>query len=269
MGKVEINSKFLLVLFAFASLIFVFNPVFAEHYENKHGTSYNQVGNSVTITASVNNPTNQTAHASIEFAFENVEGNNYWDTKQHFGEATANKSYGTHQDYFVDDVGRFFITIIEKIDGKIIETSKTDYIVYKESSDAALNGCSPDHELVVKPDYSQAVCVFDKSVIKLLQRGWIAKTIFSDERILEYYKTLPEVKAFYAKYNDAQASVREDHISYFAGSDDDTLMRMNVFFDENQTLDHIDTHCYFQKIHQYEIPQEDIVNKLEKYDCKK
>lgn len=39
--------------------------------------------------------------------------------------------------------------------------------------------------------------------------------------------------AFYAKYNDAQTSVREDHISYFAGSDDDALMRMNIFFDEN------------------------------------
>jgi len=77
------------------------------------------------------------------------------------------------------------------------------------------------------------------------------------------------VAAFYAKYNDAQDSVREDHISYFAGSDDAALMRMNVFFDENQILDHIDTHCYFQKIHQYEISQEDIVNILEKYDCKK
>jgi len=83
------------------------------------------------------------------------------------------------------------------------------------------------------------------------------------------FKDLPEVVAFYAKYDNAQASVREDHISYFAGSDDTALMRMNVFFDENQTLVHIDAHCYFQKVHQYEIPQEDIIYKLEKYDCKK
>lgn len=87
--------------------------------------------------------------------------------------------------------------------------------------------------------------------------------------LIERYKDKPEVVAFYAKYDDVQASVREDHVSYFAGSDNDALMRMNIFFDENQTITEIDTHCYFQKVHQYEISQEDIVNIFEKYDCKK
>ena len=80
---------------------------------------------------------------------------------------------------------------------------------------------------------------------------------------------MPEVIAFYAKYNNAQASVRDNHISYFAGNEDGFLMRMNMFFDKNHTLDHMDLHCYFQKAHQFEVPQEDIVNRLEKYDCQK
>jgi hypothetical protein len=86
---------------------------------------------------------------------------------------------------------------------------------------------------------------------------------------LEDIKNHPAVKAFYAKYEDANESVRKDHISYFAGSEDDLHVRMNLFFDENYELDHIDFHCYFQREHQFEFPQEDITSKLEKYECKK
>ncbi|MFB5620824.1 MAG: hypothetical protein ACE5RC_06820, partial [Nitrosopumilus sp.] len=136
----------------FFALFFMITPVFAEHYETKHATSYGQVGNPITISDSVKNPTNQTVNASIEFIFENIEGNNYWDTKQHSGEVAVNKSFGTHQAYFIDDVGRFFISIIKKIDGNVVETSKTDFIVFEEYSGASSNGCAADHELVVKPD---------------------------------------------------------------------------------------------------------------------
>lgn len=91
---------------------------------------------------------------------------------------------------------------------------------------------------------------------------------FNDHSPLDDYKEMPEVMAFFAKYNDdAQVSVRADHISYFAGSDDGFRMRMNVFFDENQMLHHIDTHCYFKRVHQFEIAQEDIVSSFEKYEC--
>ncbi len=89
------------------------------------------------------------------------------------------------------------------------------------------------------------------------------------ESLLMRYQDMPEVTAFYAKYNDTQVSVREDHISYFTGSDDSSLMRMNIFFNKNHILDHMDLHCYYQKVHQFEVPQEDIVNKLENYDCQK
>ena len=262
------RSREILGISVVFALFFMITPVFAEHYETKHGTSYDQVGNPITINTSVKNPTNQTVNASIEFVFENIEGNNYWDTKQRSGEATVNKSFGTHQDYFIGDVGRFFISIIKKIDGNVVETSKTDFIIFEEYSNAALSGCAADHELVVKPDYSQAVCIFDESVIQLVQRGWIAKTIFSDEWLLEYYKTLPVV-AFHAKYNDVQVSVRDDHVSYFAGSDEDFKIRMNLYFDENSRIYDMELHCYHQNEHQYEIPSEDIVSKLEKYDCRK
>jgi len=87
--------------------------------------------------------------------------------------------------------------------------------------------------------------------------------------LIERYKDQPEVVAFYAKYHDANVSVRDDHVSYFAGSEDDLLVRMNMFFDENYELDHIDFHCYFQSEHQFELAQEDIATKLAKYECKK
>jgi hypothetical protein len=87
--------------------------------------------------------------------------------------------------------------------------------------------------------------------------------------LIDRYKDKPEVVAFYEKYEDANVSIRDDHVSYFAGSEDDFHVRMNMFFDENFELDHIDFHCYFQNEHQFEFPEEDIVSKLERYDCGK
>ena len=90
-----------------------------------------------------------------------------------------------------------------------------------------------------------------------------------DEKILNQFKNLPEVKAFYAKYEDANESVREDHVSYFTGSEDDILIRMNLYFDKTYELDHIDFHCYYQRTHLVEVSQEDIVYFLENRDCVK
>ncbi|EIJ65731.1 hypothetical protein BD31_I0814 [Candidatus Nitrosopumilus salaria BD31] len=162
----------------FVFMLFFMPSVFAESIEDKYGTFYGQVGNPVSIHASVNNPNNYSTTASIEYVFENVDGNNYWDAKKHSGDVSVGKSFGAHQDYFLDDVGRFFILIVGKVNGEIVETSKSEYILFEEYSDAALDGCAPEHELVVKPDYSKAVCVFDESVIKLVKRGWVAKNHF-------------------------------------------------------------------------------------------
>ena len=168
-----------LAFVAVFALFFVTTPVFAEIHDDKHSIAFVQAGDAISIGKSVKNPTNQTVNASIEFVFENIVGNNYWDTKQHSGMATANKSFTTHQDYFIDDVGRFFISIVSKIDGNVIKTSKTDFIVFEEYSDAALNGCDVSHKMLIKPDYSKAVCVFDDSIGKLLERGWVGPTTAS------------------------------------------------------------------------------------------
>ena len=45
-------------------------------------------------------------------------------------------------------------------------------IVYGGDSKASLNGGGPDMKIVIKPDYSKAVCVFDY-VEKFGQRGWV------------------------------------------------------------------------------------------------
>ena len=105
------------------------------------------------------------------------------------------------------------------------------------------------------PDYTQA-------------REDFAETQARNSELIERFESLPEVNAFYAKYDDANVSVREDHLSYFSGREDDLLVRMNLFFEENYELHHIDFHCYYQNTHLVEIAQEDIVYHLENRDCK-
>ncbi len=132
----------------------------------------------------------------------------------------------------------------------------------------------------------KAICATGYTLDKLIQIGWakshtaISSATISKagDGIRDYYpegtqliqrfQDMPEVISFYAKYEDANVSVRDDHVSYFAGHEDDWHVRMNMYFDENYELDHIDFHCYFQKEHQFEMAQEDIVSKLEKYGCK-
>ena len=89
-----------------------------------------------------------------------------------------------------------------------------------------------------------------------------------EHKVIELFKNTPEVKAFHLQYEDAQTSLRDDHISYFSGSEDGYLVRMNLYFDENYALENMDFHCYHQKVHQFELPQENMTSKIEKYDCK-
>ena len=131
--------------------------------------------------------------------------------------------------------------------------------------------CKNEDHLLVERINGKLACVYLNTAEKLDWKSTDSDIIILSQSVKESllfsYQDLPEVVVFYEKYDDAQASVRDDHISYFAGSDDGSLMRMNVFFDKNHTLDHVDLHCYFQKTHQFEIPQEDILSKLERYDC--
>ena len=88
-----------------------------------------------------------------------------------------------------------------------------------------------------------------------------------NETLLELYKDTPEVIAFYAKYEGTQVSVRDDHVSYFAGNEDDYRVRMNLEFDENYEIDNIEFHCYVQREHQTEVPQTFILKFLKDWTC--
>ena len=91
--------------------------------------------------------------------------------------------------------------------------------------------------------------------------------IILEKRIIELYKDTPEVIAFYAKYDDTQVSVRDDHVSYFAGNEDDFRVRMNLEFDENYEIENIEFHCYVQREHQTEVPQTFILKFLKDWTC--
>jgi hypothetical protein len=88
-------------------------------------------------------------------------------------------------------------------------------------------------------------------------------------KLIEQFQDKPEVVAFYSKYEDANVSVRDDHVSYFAGNEDDFLVRMNFYFDQNYELDYIDFNCYVDREPQTEVAEHFILKYLEEYDCKK
>ncbi|MCV0371935.1 MAG: hypothetical protein K5793_00040 [Nitrosarchaeum sp.] len=126
--------------------------------------------------------------------------------------------------------------------------------------------CNEGLILLQKYDGSPA-CVELQSISKLIKRGW-TDTKYDKNEMTQMFQNSPEAREFYAVYDGAEKSVREDHVSYFAGSEDGYMARMNMFFDENHALDHIDFHCYFQNTHRFELAQEDIPFQLARHDCK-
>ena len=88
-----------------------------------------------------------------------------------------------------------------------------------------------------------------------------------EETLLELYKDTPEVVAFYAKYDDADVSIRDDHLSYFAGNEDDFRVRMNLYFDENYELDHMEFNCYVDRVPQTEVAETFILRYLKDWTC--
>ena len=148
--------------------------IVSDRSEDDDGTGYSEVGTVVSLNTRVQNPHDYQVDASIEYVFENVEGDNFWENKKHTGTASANGAYGTHQKYFMQNPGKFYIHMIYSLNGEITQDSGThEFIVFEKYSDAALNGCFPDREIIGKPDYSLAVYVFPESVDKLIQRGWV------------------------------------------------------------------------------------------------
>ena len=130
--------------------------------------------------------------------------------------------------------------------------------------------CKENLILVEKYDGFPA-CVKPETERRLTERGWIkndAEPSYHLSSLSERFKNIPGVVAIYEMYDDVQVSVRDDHVSYFSGSDEGYFVIMNLFFDEDNEMVNIDFHCYFQRVHQFELPQEYIEQKIVKYDCK-
>ncbi|MCV0413222.1 hypothetical protein [Nitrosarchaeum sp.] len=132
--------------------------------------------------------------------------------------------------------------------------------------------CKISTHYLVKRNNDKLACIDLNTAKKLDLKPIDSNVMFLDSDMKESlsvrYKNQPEVVAFYATYPDTIEEVRDDHISYVAGSDDGFKVRMKLFFDDKHNLDHIEFHCYYQKIHQLELAQEDLATKLEKYNCK-
>jgi hypothetical protein len=87
------------------------------------------------------------------------------------------------------------------------------------------------------------------------------------EEMIESFSDIPEVVTFYEKYEGVNVSVRDDHVSYFAGKESGFQSRMNLHYDEKNELIHMRFYCFNEGSVQYEVPQEDIMHYLENKDC--
>ena len=127
------------------------------------------------------------------------------------------------------------------------------------------NTISMTHE---KQTWPEGFCDNSESILEQYYAKFFGRNMNESNKLENLYNSESSVKAFYDTYEEVQVSIREDHFSYFSGSDDDYFVRMNLFFDKNHDITNIDFHCYFQRVHQYELPQEYIEQKIVKYHCK-
>lgn len=89
------------------------------------------------------------------------------------------------------------------------------------------------------------------------------------EEMVELFSDIPEVVAFYEKYDDddVNVSVRDDHVSYFAGQESGFQSRMNLYYTPDNELTHMRFYCFNDGSVQYEVTQEDITHYLKNKDC--
>ena len=126
------------------------------------------------------------------------------------------------------------------------------------------NTISMTHE---KQTWPEGFCDNNESILEQYYAKFFARNTNESSKLENRYSSESAVRAFYDTYEDVEISVRDDHVSYFSGSDDGYFVRMNLFFDDNHNIMNIDFHCYFQRVHQFELPQEYIEQKIVKYDC--
>lgn len=87
------------------------------------------------------------------------------------------------------------------------------------------------------------------------------------EKMIGLFSDTPEVVAFYSRHEDANFSVRDDHVSYFAGKESGFQSRMNLHYGNDDAFTHMSFYCFNEGSVQYEVSQEDILHHLENNDC--
>ena len=143
--------------------------------DDKDITRYMQVGHGPHILDRIYNQEEHRVSTVVTYAFENADGNNILEDQSQEGTAPPYGFFHSYAQYHFENTGRFYIHIVHDIDGTITNgPNPYEFIIVDKHSDAAINGCSDGRQVIVKPDYSQTVCVFPESVEKLALRGWIS-----------------------------------------------------------------------------------------------
>ena len=138
-------------------------------------TRYMQVEHGPILMDRIYNQEDYRVSTDVRYAFENTDVHSILVDQGPNGTAPPHGFFQSYAQYHFENIGRFYINIIHDIDGNITDSPNPyEFIIVEEHSDAAINGCSDGRQVIVKPDYSQTVCVFPESVEKLVLWGWVS-----------------------------------------------------------------------------------------------
>ncbi len=222
-------------LTVFASLFFVLdNFAFAESSGNYHAIAYNQVDDAVSLHDYIQNPSQKMASATIKFVFEDIDSGNEFSDKVHTGLVDGNSKFIADQAYFMRNPGQFLIHTEYEINGQPHkDTQIKKFVIVDDLSGKALSGCNTAHKIIVRPDYSSAVCVSEATSSKLMERGWVGhdpnsimKTASHDEmpvlagmslwRLSDHYKIGDQILIqgffWFTDYKDDKGNIINDEI---------------------------------------------------------
>ena len=143
--------------------------------DDKDITRYMQVEHGPILGDSIYNQEGHRVSTAVRYAFENEDGNNILRVQSQNGTAPPHGFFHSYAQFFFENTGRFYVDIVHDIDGKTTKSPNPyEFIIVEKHSDAAINGCNEGRQVIVKPGYSQTVCVFSESIEKLALRGWIS-----------------------------------------------------------------------------------------------
>ena len=138
-------------------------------------TRYMQVEHGPILSDRIHNQEDYRVSTDVKYAFENVDEHNILVDQSEKGTAPPHGFFQSYAQYHFENTGKFYINILHDVDGMITKSSNPyEFIIVDEHSDAAISGCSDGRQVIVKPDFSQTVCVFSESAEKLVLRGWVS-----------------------------------------------------------------------------------------------